>query len=167
MDRKLRIAIDCRIANSQEGVGSALLALANTLSISDVGDQEYTFIVRPEMQQWLAPYVYGPCQLVSILGSGVSKLKRYIPAITPVRWIWDQVRVSMTSIPVSDGYVELHKFDVVHFPAQPAYLTEIPSIYQPHDLQHLHYPQFFTKNEIVLREKLYRAFCDQAAYVCV
>jgi glycosyltransferase involved in cell wall biosynthesis len=167
MNRKLRIAIDCRIANSREGVGSALLALANTLSMSDIADQQYTFIVRHEMQEWLAPYIYGPCQLVVLPGSRTSTLKRCIRAMTPVRLIWDKVRGSMTPIPISDGYVELHGFDVVHFPAQPAYLTKIPSIYQPWDLQHLHYPQFFTESEFVLREKFYRAFCDRATYVCV
>jgi glycosyltransferase involved in cell wall biosynthesis len=167
MNRKLRIAIDCRIASSREGVGSALLALANALSMSEIANQEYTFIVRQEMQEWLAPYIYGPCRLVSMPGSSTSRLKKYIRAITPVRLVWDRIRVNMTPIPTSDGYVESHGFDVVHFPAQPAYLTEIPSIYQPWDLQHLHYPQFFTKSEFELREKFYRTFCDQATCVCV
>lgn len=167
INRKLRIAIDCRIANSREGVGSALLALANALSMSGIAGQEYTFIVRQEMQEWIAPYIYGPCQLVSLPGSSTSRLKRYIREITPVRWLWNKIRTSMMPLPSSDGYVELHGFDVVHFPAQPAYLTEIPSIYQPWDLQHLHYPHFFTKSEFVLREKSYRAFCSRATYVCV
>jgi glycosyltransferase involved in cell wall biosynthesis len=167
MNRKLRIGIDCRIANSREGVGSAILALANALSMSDIADQEYTFIVRHEMEKWLAPYIYGPCTLVSLPGSNASRLKKYIRTITPVRLIWDKARGSMTPIPISDGYVESHGCDIVHFPAQPAYLTEIPSIYQPHDLQHLHYPNFFTKSEFALREKFYRAFCDRATFVCV
>jgi glycosyltransferase involved in cell wall biosynthesis len=167
MSQKLQIAIDCRITNSREGVGSALLALANALSISGIANQEYTFIVRQELQEWIAPYIYGPCRLVSLPGANTSRLKKYIRTITPMRSMWDKMRGSMTPVPISDGYVELHRFDVVHFPAQPAYLTEIPSIYQPWDLQHLHYPQFFTKSEFVLREKFYRAFCDQAAYVCV
>lgn len=167
MNRKLRIGIDCRIANSREGVGSALLALANALSMSGVSDQEYTFIVRHEMEKWLAPYIYGPCRLVSLPSSSASRLKKYISAITPVRFMWDKARGSMTPIPISDGYVESHECDIVHFPAQPAYLTEIPSIYQPHDLQHLHYPHFFTKSEFALREKFYRAFCDRATFVCV
>lgn len=70
-------------------------------------------------------------------------------------------------MPASDGFVESQEFDVVHFPTQDAYLTELPSIYQPHDLQHLHYPEFFSKAEFALRERHYRAFCDRAAYVCV
>ena len=70
-------------------------------------------------------------------------------------------------IPMSDGYVESRQFDVVHFPTQMGYLTGLPTIYQPWDLQHLHHPQFFTPFEFAQRERLYRAFCDQASYVCV
>jgi glycosyltransferase involved in cell wall biosynthesis len=73
----------------------------------------------------------------------------------------------MAQIPVSDGYVESRQFDVVHFPTQRAYFTKLPTIYQPWDLQHLHYPQFFSKQDIAKRERHYRAFCSQASYVCV
>jgi len=70
-------------------------------------------------------------------------------------------------IPVSDGYVEQNEFDLVHFPTPTGYLTKIPTIYQPWDLQHVHYPEFFGQEEVERREKQYRAFCNQAAYVCV
>jgi glycosyltransferase involved in cell wall biosynthesis len=167
MNRKLRIAVDCRIENSQQGVGTAVLALAKALSDSKVADQEYTFIVREDMQGWLAPYVYGPCSLVGIPESKISTMKAAFRWIAPLRFIWKKLRGAMTHIPVSDGYVESQQFDVVHFPTQAAYLTELPSIYQPWDLQHLHYPQFFSKTAFVLREKYYRAFCGRASYVCV
>jgi glycosyltransferase involved in cell wall biosynthesis len=70
-------------------------------------------------------------------------------------------------VPVSDGYVESHGFDVVHFPTQVGYLTALPTIYQPWDLQHLHHPNFFAASDILTREKHYRALCNQARYVCV
>jgi glycosyltransferase involved in cell wall biosynthesis len=167
MERKLRIAVDCRITNSQQGVGTAVITLAKALSDSKVADQEYTFIVREEMQSWLAPYVYGPCRLVGIPASRTSTMKAALRWIVPLRFIWNKLRRAMPHVPVSDGYVESQQFDVVHFPTQAAYLTELPSIFQPHDLQHLHYPQFFSKTEFVLREKYYRAFCGRASYVCV
>jgi hypothetical protein len=73
----------------------------------------------------------------------------------------------MLPIPISSGDIESQKFDLVHFPTQAAYRTHLPSIYQPWDLQHLHYPQFFSKTEFALRERWYRAYCAQAAFVCV
>jgi glycosyltransferase involved in cell wall biosynthesis len=173
MDHKLRIAVDCRIATSQQGVGTAVLTLAKALSDSKVAGQEYSFIVRENLKDWLAPYVYGPCKLAVIPASRLSILKTALRPIAPLRFIWHKLRDGIAyipvsaHIPVSDGYVESQKFDLVHFPDPRAYLTDLPSIYQPWDLQHLHYPQFFSKTAFELREKLYRAFCDRASYVCV
>ncbi len=166
-NRKLHIAIDCRIADSHQGVGTAVLALAKALSDSKIADQEYTFIVRADMLGWLAPYVYGHCKLVGIAASNVSKAKEALRWIAPLRFVWHQLAGRVAHVPVSDGYVEAQQFDLVHFPTQQAYLTDLPSIYQPWDLQHIHYPQFFSNAELVQRERDYRAFCDKASVVCV
>jgi glycosyltransferase involved in cell wall biosynthesis len=69
------------------------------------------------------------------------------------------------AIPRSDGTVEGSDPDVVHFPFQAAFLTSVPSLYQPWDLQHLHLPEFFTSAQIERRELTYRAFCAQAKLV--
>ena len=167
MDSKLRIAIDCRIGDPRQGVGTAVLALAKALSDSQIADQEYIFVVREDMQVWLAPYIHGPCRLVGIPASSLSRLKNALRWVAPLRLLWGKLRGAMAQVPFSDGYVEAQGYDVVHFPTQMAYLTELPSIYQPWDLQHLHYPQFFTKAEFALRERYYRAFCDRATCVCV
>lgn len=167
MARKLRVAIDCRIDDPRQGVGTAVLALARALSDSDVVNQEYTFIVRENMKSWLAPYTYGPCKLEGVPESKLSAVKAALHWAAPLRFIWKKVRGQRIRIPVSDGYLESREFDIVHFPTQVGYLTELPSIFQPWDLQHLHYPQFFSKIEFAGREKLYRIFCDRASYVCV
>ena len=55
----------------------------------------------------------------------------------------------------------------MHFPRQSAFLTAVPSIYQPWDLQHLHLPEFFTPEARESRERTYRAFAAQAELVVV
>jgi glycosyltransferase involved in cell wall biosynthesis len=167
MGQKLRVAIDCRIADYQQGIGTAVFALAKALSDSDAENQEYTFIVREKMKDLLAPYVYGPCKLEGISESKLSKLKTAFRWIAPLRFLWRKLTNATAGIPVSDGYVDLHRFDVVHFPTQIAYRTELPTIYQPWDLQHLHYPQFFPQTVFAQREREYRDFCNRAVYVCV
>jgi glycosyltransferase involved in cell wall biosynthesis len=167
MAHKLRIAIDCRIASFQQGVGTAVMALAKALSGSDVTNQEYTFIVRENMRDWLTPYVYGPCRLEGIPEPTISTVKKAVRWIAPLRYIYHKYCDRTGYAPASDGFVESQHFDVVHFPTQAAYLTELPTIYQPWDLQHIHYPQFFSKADSAQRERLYRAFCAQASYVCV
>jgi glycosyltransferase involved in cell wall biosynthesis len=167
MYRKLRVAIDCRITDPRQGIGTAVLALAKALSDSSVRSQEYTFIVREDMKGWLAPYVYGPCRLEGIPESTTSSVKAALRRIPPLQFLWRKYCGMTDRVPASDGFVESEKFDIVHFPTQTGYLTELPTIYQPWDLQHLHYPEFFSKSEFECRERQYRAFCDQASYVCV
>lgn len=167
MARKLRVAIDCRINDPNQGTGTAVLALAKAFSDSQVKDQEYTFIVRENMKGWLAPYVYGPCKLEGVPESRITSVKAALRWVLPIRFIWKKLRRETKRIPISDGFVEARQFDVVHFPTQLAYLTELPTIYQPHDLQHLHCPQFFSPAETARREELYRVFCNRASYVCV
>jgi len=164
---KLRVALDCRNLIAQQGIGTAVLALANALSASDTADQEYTFIVPEELKEWLRPHISGPCRLVCIPASRLSRLKKSLRAIAPLRSVWIGMRSRMLPVPTSSGYVESQAFDLVHFPTQDAYLTSLSSIYQPWDLQHLHYPQFFSKTEFALRERWYRAYCAQATFVCV
>jgi glycosyltransferase involved in cell wall biosynthesis len=55
----------------------------------------------------------------------------------------------------------------MHFTSQTYVLCAIPTIYNPHDLQQLHYPQFFSPWEIARRETVYRAGCHFAQTVVV
>ena len=164
---RIRIALDCRSLDARQGIGTAVLALANALSESESDEQEYTFIVPEQLREWLAPYIFGPCRLTCISASRLSRWKKSLGAIAPLHSAWMSMRSKMLPVPVSSGDVESQGFDLVHFPTQAAYLTHLPSIYQPWDLQHLHYPQFFSKAEFALRERWYRAYCAQAAFVCV
>jgi glycosyltransferase involved in cell wall biosynthesis len=61
--------------------------------------------------------------------------------------------------------IESAGIDVMHFTMQNAFQTHIPSIYHPHDLQHIHLPGGFTLRRRVLRDQMYRVFCDQASMI--
>jgi glycosyltransferase involved in cell wall biosynthesis len=169
---KLKVAIDCRISDPMQGTGRAVIALAGALSASSSCGQEYTFIVREDASDWIKPHIFGSCRLetVSVPMSLRGRLKSKLRDLPGVRPLWKKIRPyskRIVSVPTSEGFLESRHFDIVHFPTQVALLTNIPSIYQPWDLQHLHFPQYFSEIEIKSREILYRAFCGQAKYVCV
>jgi hypothetical protein len=63
MTSKLRVSVDCRIADPRQGVGTDVLALAKALSESVVEDQKYTFTVLENLKDLLEPYIFGPCKL--------------------------------------------------------------------------------------------------------
>lgn len=55
--------------------------------------------------------------------------------------------------------------DVVHFPYQRYFPTSLPFIFEPWDLQHIHLPELFSKEEVEFRNWLYRQACEEAALV--
>lgn len=54
---------------------------------------------------------------------------------------------------------------VVHFPTPQFFGTGLPYLYEPWDLQYLHYPEFFTAEEYAWRDATYRTGCERARLV--
>ncbi|MDQ6911319.1 MAG: glycosyltransferase family 4 protein [Verrucomicrobiota bacterium] len=70
-------------------------------------------------------------------------------------------------VPLSGGKIESLGVSAIHFPFQEFVLSSVPSIFNPHDLAHLHLPQFFSPDNIMRREVLYRFACQVAQRVAV
>jgi glycosyltransferase involved in cell wall biosynthesis len=71
------------------------------------------------------------------------------------------------NIDKSDEFFLSLDADVVHFPTQRYKKTNLPTVYNPHDLQHLHLPNFFDEDQIQWREWMYRNGCDDADAIAV
>jgi glycosyltransferase involved in cell wall biosynthesis len=172
--RPLRIAVDARLSDAENGgVASVIIGLADGLSRLETGDEEYVFLVPEGQDAWLRPYVNGPCRTLAVPATVNSRrhLKDTIARAAPfARRAWQRMPPRVTGIPGvprSNGMIEVAGIDLVHFVPQSAFLTGIPSIYHPHDLQHLHHPQFFSPKSIAIRRSHYQAFADQATMVAV
>jgi glycosyltransferase involved in cell wall biosynthesis len=70
-------------------------------------------------------------------------------------------------VPISNGFYESLGCDVLHIPIADFILCALPTIFNPHDLQHLHYPHFFSPEVIAWRETVYPAGCHFAQTVIV
>jgi glycosyltransferase involved in cell wall biosynthesis len=172
----LRIAIDARLqSGSSGGVESVLIGLAAGLSrISEHGQEHYYFLTYPGWDEWLQPFVTGRCTFLHLPRPAESRwdarrtqLRSRAPWLRNA-WRATPMLAGMTVRPPrSDGFVERAGMDVIHFPIQGAFLTDLPSIYHPHDLQHVHLPRYFSARERATREAYYRAFCRQARTVVV
>ena len=159
----LRVCIDARLGSGQfGGVQQVVIGVASGLSRLSDGHEEYLFLTHPEHEDWLLPYLGGPCRVLHPRHSYARRRARAIgkalveriPAVGP-----------RYSVRGSDGTIEAAKVDVVHFPFQDAFTTEIPSLYQPHDLQHLHLPDLFSRWHYERRERIYRTHCERARAV--
>jgi glycosyltransferase involved in cell wall biosynthesis len=159
----LRVCIDARLGAGQfGGVEQVLIGLAAALSRLDDGDEEYLFLAYPEHDDWIRPYIGGHCRLLHTRRGYLNRRSRALG-----RALLERLPLvgSRFAVRPSDGTAERAHADVMHFPIQDAFRTEIPSIYQPHDLQHLHLPELFSGWGRARRESIYRTQCERAALV--
>jgi glycosyltransferase involved in cell wall biosynthesis len=171
-ERPLRVVVDARrqAEGSAGGTEQVVIGLAHGLSTLTDSPDEYLFLTSPPDDQWIAPYLSGGCRVLrSVAAAPRPTWRGRLKAIAPLRAVWDRVSPALgpriVRVPESDGTIERAGAEVMHFPRQSAFLTAVPSVYQPHDLQHLHLPEYFTARERLGREGTYRAFCAQAQTV--
>lgn len=150
------------------GIATALSSLIATLGTLE-GPETYVLIVDNQTQiDWLSPlapnqrFELRPALTESLLRKGLRKAKRTVNTA-----LGRNGNRGWPSVPVSDGYLESLGLDVLHFPTQGFTYCAIPSVYNPHDLQHLHYPQFFEIEDLTWRETIYRGACRTAQTIIV
>jgi glycosyltransferase involved in cell wall biosynthesis len=174
----LRIAIDARFTPNKGfgGVESVLIGLVRSLAQLKDGDEEYLIVGPSEGHEWLAPYIGGNQRLLAYPKPPVpqvrksEKVKRLLGPLRPVtrrvfRGVFPEPTIperQWPETPISDGFYESLNCDVLHFPHQQFTLCALPTVYNPHDLQHLHYPKFFDPRSIAYRETIYPAGCHFA-----
>ena len=142
------------------GLESALIGLVAALGRAGDKDQRYTIIVSAADPDWLRPYLGDNQQLITRPGrySLRSKIKARLRSSFASR---EQRGATSTR------FLDALGCDVIHFPYQYFERTALPSIYTPHDLQHVHHPEFFSSEEVARREKVYREGCAQASAITV
>jgi glycosyltransferase involved in cell wall biosynthesis len=163
--RELTIAIHAQLLpGSAGGIETNLRALLRSLAGLD-GSGRQVFIGPGGESSWLRPLL-GPRQSVlewPPIAYSVARPARLLEQA------WSRGRKQQPP-QVAHGR-EISKalagmgVDLVHFPYQRHFPTPLPSLYEPWDLQHRHFPEFFTVEEIELREESYRTGCDQARLV--
>ena len=180
---RLDVAIDAQISpGTSGGVATFTMCLVHALGQLQDGDEIYTIIVQDQKQlDWLKPHT-GPNQRIvlrpppadAFRANGritlAGLLKRALgPLLPAARSIQRLVNIERhwPEVPVSDGFYESLGCNVLHIPTQNFVLCALPTVYNPHDLQHLHYPQFWPPSVIAWRETIYPAGCRLANTVTV
>lgn len=183
VQKGIRVGIDAEVLPWRNGgVAHALLAIVRALGKLSDGQETYRIIVHTsEEEAFWSPEV-GENQTLVVRDSydkmqaralpwGVARLARRTklalkPAVQRLRG-----RLTLSSqwpeIPLSDGFYESLGCDVMHFTWQRYVVCGIPTIYNPHDLQHLHMPQLWPAQEIAWREAIYPVGCRLARTVVV
>ncbi|HEX8734978.1 MAG TPA: glycosyltransferase family 1 protein [Pyrinomonadaceae bacterium] len=180
MKTGLRIAINAQIplGSGTGGIETVLRALTSLGRLD--GDEEYVFIGHWSDPYWLKPFLGARQTIISAPRPQPNKPSRaeiFKRSLGRLRPLAGKVRRAFAPpedtprneirVPVSDGFYESLGCDVIHFPYQDYVYCKLPTVYNPHDLQHLHYPDFFPAEEIERRETIYPAACRAAQTVVV
>lgn len=170
MNNGQRIVLDARLRDGEwGGVQQFVIGLAASLPLHTGADLALSILAYDDAPGWLEPYL-GDHYAVISAGKAPwdSPVRSRLRQIAVLRRLWQALRRTRgAGVPASSGALEAARPALVHFTHQGAFRTQVPSIYQPWDLQHVHLPQFFTKAEIARREAWYAAFCQQATAVVV
>ena len=167
----LRVGIDARSrTGSTGGVQQFTVALLHSLRALPGDGEEYLALSYADDRSWLAPalgqHVHTldaalPVTRRGLLGAARGAVLARAPFLRRLRANL-AARQRDDAPPRSDGSIERAGVEVMHLVRQSAFLTDVPSIYHPWDLQHLHLPQFFTEEQRRLREITYGAFSERA-----
>ncbi len=148
------------------------IGLASGFSKLSDGEEEYYFLTYQGDSRWLRPYVSGAAKIVeSVSTAKMARLRRvlmaHIPRLRRLSVLEHSIAAQLAGLPRPDRQVERLNPAVIHFTTPAGFRTQIPSIYHPHDLQHVHLPQFFDPITRAVRDQRYRKLCEQATVVAV
>jgi glycosyltransferase involved in cell wall biosynthesis len=168
----MRVFVNARIplGGAFGGVQQFIEALTQGLAQLDTG-HEIVFATFAGQEHWLEPLL-GPGMRVvahppratvrAYLGWQIRKrlspLKRIVSPASP--------RKDEAPDAVFGRFVDSMAPDVCHFPWQEWVPTRAPSVLNLHDLQHLHFPQFFPPDELE-RRTVWAAWARQAGVLPV
>jgi glycosyltransferase involved in cell wall biosynthesis len=166
----VKIGIDVRVHPSiSGGIAPAVRSLVSALGSLADGTEEYAIIVGSQEQiDWLGPL---PPRQRFVPRPQEQKprhplFRPFVPAIRKLQH-WLSPPRFWPEVPLSNGFYESLGCDVIHFPTQRFTVCGVRTVYNPIDLQHLHYPEFFDAYAIAWRDSMYRMGCRLARTLIV
>ncbi len=181
MSSRLTVAINAEI--DPRFLGGSETAVTSLIQM--MGHQEteidQLILAIPKFVEDLQPML-GPNQLVIpwpikrvIAPYPVSKRWSWLRALTgPFKPEFDQLvhiyrklRYGKRTVAEAKEPEKLHQMgvEVVHFPMAQCFVTDLPFIYEPHDLQQCHFPEFFSPEELDYRAHIYGYGCLNARLI--
>ncbi len=173
------IAIDAQFQPGPQvgGVQTQLAALVHALGQLD-GPERYLVVTRPDGADWLQDEL-GPNQRTVF---GPTRTARYaVRQILGAWWppLWGAAQRAWLRFArdlgadlappgctlESRAFYQRLGVAVVHVFHQSYVRTGLPVVFNPHDLQHEHFPEFFPPEVLARRRYIYRKACEEAAAV--
>lgn len=176
MPGKLTVAVNAEIAPHYFGGSeSAVLSLIRKMGRPGT-DIDQIILAIPKYVKAFEPMLAPNQRVVP------WRIKPVIVRTSPVsnRWSWlrdlagpfkprfdlmvhgyRQLRYGKLLLPQAEEPEKLRELgaEVIHFPMAQCFVTDLPFIYEPHDLQQFHFPEFFSPEELDYRARIYGYGC--------
>jgi glycosyltransferase involved in cell wall biosynthesis len=170
--RKLDIAIDARLRSGvRGGVEQFIIGLVSGLSGLE-RSETYHLICYEGQTDWIEPYVSDDFKVETVEMKDVDR--RFYDALMQSSLNEVDPRPNLSDVDLIESdqlsgneIPGIDEFDAIHFPKQDAFKTDRPNLYHPHDIQHLHIPEYYPPRTYAHRERFYRLFCENATRVPV
>ena len=173
----MRILVDARLSNDYiGGVKKALEGLAYCFKEANFDDLEFVWLTNHGSSDWLQKYLPLNSQLLEEKAEVFrgTNLKTQIVSKLRLLQVGDLILSILRrygpikyKLPKQPKIIESVSFDVIHFPMQFGFKTSYPNVYQPHDFQHLHLSENFSKETMVLRNAGMGSMMQQASQIIV
>ena len=177
MTKPLRVIVDAQLLPGGSGVHQFVRSLVRALGQLPQETEQYVIVGHPVEPDWLRPclgqsqeIVSGPLPphyLMARAKHSLGDLRH------PLGRAWRTARNTLaigesttaTAVSDSNGFYEALEGDLVHFPFQRFVRCRLPSVFNPHDLQHRHHPEFFSPAELAQRESLHQTATQSATAI--
>jgi glycosyltransferase involved in cell wall biosynthesis len=175
----VRVAIEAQIQSGSEGgIEQFLISLLYGLASLDDNEIEYKVVGAAEGSEWLARYVGEHQQLVRLPRVPPSNGELIRRTLGPLRrpggvvarrareFVGGPPSALAPVVPQSNGFFERMAPHVLHI-TYPLHFVKaaIPTVFNIHDLQHRHYPEFFSTSHMNWRETVYPAAISHSAAI--
>ena len=167
MVKRFCVAIDARLPDSSVG-GVQQVISTQAIGFRDIHETSIRRIwLVYKGTKWWKDYLPSEDQIIEMkspLGKSGMRLSLMFPNLVS-RVIPFMKSLGSSSTKRADKMLRKLGVDLVHQPFQDAIRTSLPSIFHPHDLQHLYYPHFFSKAQLRHRETNWRSAAKVASVV--
>jgi glycosyltransferase involved in cell wall biosynthesis len=164
-----RIIIDARISVGKVGgVQTFIEGLASGFKINNSYKFRRYWFVEPSDSTWISKLIPDEDAIVSVEPQFRFHLSEDIILDQNKNSLWGTRKKYLDArLPREPKIVEVLKPKFIQFCTQDAFLTNFPSIYHPHDIQHRLYPENFTEDDLIWRNLAWPIYARRAKKIVV
>ena len=164
----IHVAIDARLPDKgQGGVQQVIRSLAEGFRTAKQSDIRRSWIVFRGTTWW--QNILPQDDELIIVKPPFGKVSISVAKIAPrlISRAYPLLSRFFSQKPRFDKILNDLKVDLIHMPFQDGFVTKIPFIYHPHDLQHEYFPQNFVPSQIKHRNTVWKSLAINSKMILV